>query len=65
MKETREQYFERIFSAKKKQRQELAKLPIEEKFKILLQLQERAYSIYKSRGIPQKELERYKPWSGT
>ncbi|MBI4124487.1 MAG: hypothetical protein HY609_05530 [Deltaproteobacteria bacterium] len=47
---------EKIFQAKRKRRQELARLPVEEKFKILLQIQKIACSILKERGIKRE------PW---
>ncbi|MBI1908932.1 MAG: hypothetical protein HYS22_02035 [Deltaproteobacteria bacterium] len=47
---------EKIFKAKKECRKELARLPIEEKFRILLQLQKIASSILQSRGVEKK------PW---
>lgn len=42
---------EDFFSAKKKRRKELANLPIEEKVKILIQLQQIASTIYSKRGL--------------
>ena len=42
---------EKIFKAKKERRKALAHLPIEKKFRILLQLQKIASPILKSRGL--------------
>jgi len=42
---------DKIFEAKKQRRQELARLPIEEKVKILIQLQTMAIPILLARGI--------------
>ena len=46
----------KIFAAKRRRRQELAKLPVEEKVKILVQLQKIAIPILAQRGI------KHKPW---
>lgn len=40
-----------FFRAKRKRREDLAKLPIEEKVKILIQLQKMAIPILKARGL--------------
>jgi len=42
---------EALFKAKERRRRELAQLPIEEKIKILLQLQKMASPILSARGI--------------
>ena len=47
---------ERIFTAKRERRRELARLPVEEKVKILIQLQNMAIPILANRGIKRK------PW---
>ena len=47
----RNKQIEKIFKAKRERRKELASLPVEEKFKILLQLQKITSSILQSRGI--------------
>jgi len=47
---------ERIFLAKKERRIELAKLPIEEKIKILVQLQKIASVVLLTRGLKRQ------PW---
>ena len=47
---------ETIFRAKKQRRKDLAKLSIEEKVKILVQLQKIAAPIYLARGLKKK------PW---
>ena len=44
----------KIFKAKKKRRQELAKMPIEEKIRILVQLQKIAIPIFMARGIKKR-----------
>ncbi|MBI5299870.1 MAG: hypothetical protein HY877_06220 [Deltaproteobacteria bacterium] len=43
-----------IFQAKKQRRRELANLPIEEKVKILVQLQKIAIPILSARGLKKK-----------
>ena len=52
----RNKRIEQTFKAKKERRKELARLPVEEKFKILLQLQKIASPILRARGIEKK------PW---
>jgi len=52
----RNKQIEKIFKAKRKRRKELASLSVEEKFKILLQLQKLTSSILQSRGIESR------PW---
>ncbi len=47
----------RIFDAKKQKRQNLARLPIEEKVKILIQLQKIAAPILAARGVKRKPWE--------
>jgi len=47
---------EDIFTEKRERRQKLANLPIEEKIKILIELQKIASQIYSIRGIKKK------PW---
>lgn len=54
--ERNEKKIEDFFLAKRKRRQELAGLPIEEKVRILVQLQNIASAVYASRGIKKK------PW---
>jgi len=46
----------KLFEAKKRRRKDLAQLPIEEKIKILLKLQDMAIPILHKRGIYKK------PW---
>ena len=48
---------QKIFKAKKARRKELASLPIEEKFKILIELQKITSPIFRSRGLERK------PWA--
>ena len=43
-----------LFKAKQKRRHDLAALPVEEKFKMLVQLQRMAVSIFSQRGIKRK-----------
>ena len=48
--ETEKAIAERIFKEKEKQRKKLASLPIEEKLKILIEMQKRAVEIAESKG---------------
>ena len=56
MKTKDKKTMERIFLAKKERRIELAKLPIEEKIKILVQLQKIASVVLLTRGLKRQ------PW---
>lgn len=53
---TPKQTIQKIFQAKQERRRHLAKLPIEEKIKILVQLQKIAAPILATRGIKKQ------PW---
>lgn len=55
MEKTNKQ-IEKIFEAKRARRKEMAALPVEEKFKILLRMQKIAAPIFKSRGLKRE------PW---
>ena len=46
---------ERIFRAKEERRRELARLPFEEKFRILLELQRIAYEFRTAAGLPARK----------
>jgi hypothetical protein len=48
---TNKKTIDTIFEAKQKRREYLAKLPIEEKIKILVELQKMAVPILKARGL--------------
>lgn len=53
-KTNRNKVIEAIFQAKRQRRRDLARLPIEEKVKILLQLQKIAIPILSARGLKRK-----------
>lgn len=54
MSKNRQTTIEGIFLAKKERRKQLSKLPIEDKVKILVQIQKMAMPILLARGIKKK-----------
>jgi hypothetical protein len=47
-----EQYLKQILAGKERRREELARLPIEEKIRVVIRLQEMAAPILRARGKP-------------